>query len=418
MRCAAAPGAIATPPDMRPPDDPIYLDYPATTPVDPRVTAAMAPWWTDGAANPHAADHARGVAAAQAVTRARADVAGAIGARAADIVFTSGATESANLAVKGAALAARPRGRDHVVTVATDHVCVLESARWLEGRGFAVTIQPVDGHGRLDLDRLDAALSDRTALVSAMAVNNETGVRHPLAEIGALCRRHGALFHTDAAQAFGRIDLDVAADAIDLLSLSGHKIYGPPGIGALYVRATPPVPLEPLIHGGGQERGLRAGTVPVALAVGLGRASVLAQAERAEEQVRIAGLEARLLDRLDRLLGPLVLAGAGASRIPGILTLTFAGASAEDVMAACPDLALSSGAACTAATGVPSPVLTAMGYDAVAADASLRLGLGRFTTAAEVDRAADRLAAGVQAVRAGAPEWPIRPALASTPGFR
>lgn len=400
--------------------DRIYLDYPAATPVDPRVTAAMAPWWTDRAANPHAADHERGAAAARAVAQARADVAGAIGARAADIVFTSGATEAVNLAVKGAALAARRSGRDHVITVATDHACNMASVRWLEGQGFAVTILPVDGQGRLNLGRLETALSDRTALVSAMAVNNETGVRHPVAEIGALCRRHGALFHTDAAQAFGRIALDVTADSIDLLSLSGHKIYGPAGIGALYVRATPPVPLEPLIHGGGQERGLRAGTVPLALAVGLGYAAVIVQTERSEEQARIADLEARLMDRLERLLGPLAPAGAGAPRMPGILTLTFAGASAEDVMAACPGLALSSGAACASAIGAPSPVLTAMGYDAAAADASLRLGIGRFTTAAEVDRAVDCLAAAVQSARSGVPtpEWPKAQALASTPAFR
>src|SRR5438270_4951363 len=277
---------------------PVYLDYQATTPTDPRVVAAMLPYFTEKFGNPHSTSHGFGREAAAAVEQARGKVAALIGADSREIVFTSGATESNNAALKGAMRFLRDERRadkDHIVTVATEHKCVLETCHELEREGFSLTILPVGQDGLLDPDILVAAIGPRTALVSVMAVNNEIGVIQPLARIGALCRSRGVLFHTDAAQAVGKVPLDVDAMQIDLLSISGHKLYGPKGIGALYVRRRPRVRLAPLIDGGGQERGFRSGTLPTPLCVGLGRACAIAQAEMAAESGAVDALRRRLL---------------------------------------------------------------------------------------------------------------------------
>jgi cysteine desulfurase len=382
----------------------IYLDYQATTPTDSRVVDAMMPYFTEEFGNPHSVQHAMGRRAEAAVERARAQVAELIGADAREIVFTSGATESNNLAIKGAARFARDKaGRDHVITCATEHKCVLESVRRLEAEGIAVTVLPVLPDGHLDLDRLRAAITERTALVSIMAVNNEIGVIAPMAEIGALCRARGVLFHTDAAQAVGKIPVDVEAMKIDLMSISGHKLYGPKGIGALYVRRRPRVRLEPLIDGGGQERGLRSGTVPVPLAVGLGEACAIAGREMAAEAERLLALRRRLYDGLAGRLTGVGLNGDAERRVPGNLNISFAGVGAEALLARLDDVALSSGSACTSASVEPSYVLRALGLPDALANASLRIGLGRFTTAADVDEAVGRIAEAVEALRRGGP---------------
>jgi cysteine desulfurase len=380
----------------------VYLDYQATTPTDPRVVDAMMPYFTQEFGNPHSIQHAMGRDAEAAVERARAQIAELIGAEAREIVFTSGATESNNLAIKGAARFARDHmGRSHVITVATEHKCVLESARRLEDEGVTLTILPVQPDGHLDLDRLRAAITERTALVSVMAVNNEIGVIAPLGEIGALCRERGVLFHTDAAQAVGKIPVDVEAMKIDLLSISGHKLYGPKGIGALYVRRRPRVRLVPLIDGGGQERGLRSGTLPTPLIVGLGEAAVLAGREMAVEAARLHTLRRRLQDGLAARLSGVTLNGDAERRIAGNLNLSFAGVEAEALIARLGDVAVSSGSACTSASVEPSYVLRALGLSDALANASLRIGLGRFTTEADIDHAVTRLAEAVEALRRG-----------------
>jgi cysteine desulfurase len=367
---------------------PIYLDNQATTRCDPRVVEAMLPWFTENFANPHSAEHAMGRAAEAAVEAARAQVAALIGAEAREIVFTSGATESNNIAIKGAARFARDGARRRVVTVATEHKCVLESVRDLAGEGFEPVVLPVRGDGTLDPAVLEAALAVPTLLVSIMAVNNETGVIQDLATLGPIAKRAGALLHTDAAQAAGKIPLDVAAWGIDLLSISGHKLYGPKGVGALYVRRRPRVRLAPLFSGGGQERGLRSGTLPAPLIVGLGVACALAVAEMADEAVRIAALRARLLRRLQAGLPGIAVNGSVAARIAGNLNLVFPAASAQAIMAAAPDLCVSTGSACSSAEVEPSYVLRALGLSDAAAARTLRLGIGRFTSADDIDIAA------------------------------
>ncbi|HEX7007731.1 MAG TPA: IscS subfamily cysteine desulfurase [Alphaproteobacteria bacterium] len=382
----------------------VYLDYQATTPTDPRVVEAMMPYFTEEFGNPHSIQHAPGRRAEAAVERAREQVANLIGAEAREIVFTSGATESNNLAIKGAARFARDKaGRDHVITVATEHKCVLESARRLESEGIAVTVLPVGADGQIDLDELRAAMTERTSLVSIMAVNNEIGVIAPLAEIGALCRERGVLFHTDAAQAVGKIPVDVEAMKIDLLSISGHKLYGPKGVGALYVRRRPRARLEPIIDGGGQERGLRSGTLPTPLVVGLGEASAIAGREMAEEAERLLALRRRLYDGLTARLAGVTLNGDPERRVPGNLNLSFAGVEAEALMARLDDVAVSSGSACTSASVEPSYVLRAMGVPDALANASVRIGLGRFTTEADIDHAIARIAEVVEDLRRAGP---------------
>jgi cysteine desulfurase len=380
---------------------PIYLDYQATTPADPRVVEVMLPYFSRQFGNPHSRHHSIGWAAEDAVEAARRQVAALIGARARDMVFTSGATESNNLAIKGAARC-DPQ-RNEIVTVATEHICVLESCASLQAQGARVTILPVDAGGLVDLGRLAGALTDNTALVSVMAVNNEIGVIQPLAAIGRLCRDRGIAFHTDAAQAAGKIALDVEAMNIDLLSLSSHKLYGPMGIGALYVRRGLDCRLSPLFDGGGQERGLRSGTLPLPLCVGFGAACEIAGAEMTAEAARLTALRDAMLAALRHRLPDIGLNGDATVRVAGNLNIAFAGIDAEDLMIALPDVALSSGSACSSASVEPSYVLRALGLDDTQARASLRIGLGRFTTTEEIDRAVDRLTEEVERLRAQGP---------------
>jgi len=382
----------------RPNTMPIYLDNQASTRVDPRVLEAMLPYFTEQFGNPHSASHAYGRVAEEAIEMARGEIAALIHADPREIVFTSGATESNNLAIKGAAHFARahPQGekpRDHIVTLTTEHKCVLESCLQLEREGFRVTYLPVEPSGLVSLAALEAALTESTLLVSVMAAHNEIGVIQPLAEIGALCRAKGVLFHSDAAQAFGKIPLDVEALKVDLLSISGHKIYGPKGVGALYVRRRPRVRLLPLIDGGGQERGLRSGTLPTPLCIGIGRAAAIAADEMEDEAVRLHRLRDRLWSDLSRRVRGLQLNGDAEHRLPGSLNFGFPGIAALELIEACPGIAISTGSACTSATVEPSYVLRALGLSEAEANSGIRIGLGRFTTAAEVDFAIDALAA-------------------------
>ena len=381
------------------PNHPVYLDNQATTPCDPRVVAAMLPWFTERFGNPHSTEHAMGRQAEQAVEAARAQVAALIGADPREIVLTSGATESNNIAIKGAARfhAARfntSSERRRIVTVATEHKCVLESVADLAAEGFEPVMLPVGADGLLDPAVLAEALRVPTLLVSVMAVNNETGVVQDLPTLAAITREAGALFHTDAAQAAGKIPLNVAG--IDLLSLSGHKLYGPKGVGALYVRRRPRVRLAPLFSGGGQERGLRAGTLPTPLVVGFGEACRLAALEMVAEAARLTLLRDRLLAGL-RV--PVTINGSFARRVPGNLNLTLP-YPALDVLRSQPDLCVSTGSACSSAAIEPSYVLRAMGLAPEQAARTLRVGLGRFTSAADVDFAAAALSAAP--VRSGA----------------
>lgn len=378
----------------------VYLDYQATTPVDHRVVAAMLPFFTEAYGNPHSRSHAYGREAERAVEEARVRVASVIGARSREIVFTSGATESNNLAIKGAA-EFRRGDRDHIVTCVTEHKCVLESCRALEGKGFSVSYLPVGASGLVDLDHLAASITDRTCLVSIMAVNNEIGVIQPLAAIGALCHTRGALLHTDAAQAVGKIALDVDSLGIDLMSLSAHKVYGPKGIGALYVRRRPRTRLVAQMSGGGQERGLRSGTLPTPLCVGLGAACSLAETERPDESARLLRLRQRLLAAIAEAVPDAVLNGDPVARLPGNLNIAFPGVNAEALMESMPDVAISSGSACTSTAVEASYVLRALGLDTALAAGSVRIGLGRFTTEAEVEFAAQRIIATVTEQRRG-----------------
>lgn len=374
-------------------DRPIYLDYQATTPTDPRVVEAMLPYFTEKFGNPGSATHTFGHEAEQAVEAARAQLAALIGAEPREIVFTSGATESNNLAIKGAAYFHRPLGRDHIVTVATEHKCVLEAAKTLERDGFRVTFLGVDADGLVDPEAVKRAVHSRTAVVSVMAANNEIGVIQPIREIAAICRAAGALFHTDAAQAVGKISFNVNELGVDLASISGHKMYGPKGIGALYVRRRPRARIAPLIDGGGQERGLRSGTLPTPLIVGIGTAAVIAQAEMAQESIRLIRLRRRFLVRIEKLVPGIQLNGDSERRLPGNLNLSFPGVNAAELMENCPAVAVSSGSACSSAELEPSYVLRALGFSDERAAASIRVGLGRMTTEGEIDRAADLLAA-------------------------
>jgi cysteine desulfurase len=384
------------------PPRPVYLDYQATTPVDARVLDAMLPYFREKFGNPHSTSHALGREAAEAVERARAQVAALIGADPREIVFTSGATESNNLAIKGAARFLREHC-NRVVTLETEHKCVLESARRLEREGFEVAVLPVGPDGLADLDALAAAIDERTALVSVMAANNEIGVIQPLAEIGALAHAKGALFHTDAAQGVGKLPIDVEAMHIDLLSISGHKIYGPKGIGALYVRRRPRVRLDPLFDGGGQERGHRSGTLPAPLCVALGEACAVAATEMAGEGARLGTLRNRLLQRLREGVPDLRVNGDLDRRLPGNLNVAFPGVDALALLDTLPELALSTGSACTSAEVEPSYVLKALGLDDALAIGAVRIGLGRFTTEAEIEFAAEALTAAVRRQRAESP---------------
>src|SRR5215813_12913064 len=383
---------------------PIYLDYQATTPCDPRVVQAMLPYFTEKFGNPHSRNHSYGWESEEAVEKARKQVADLIGADEKEIIFTSGATESNNLALKGVAHFYKDR-KNHIITVATEHKCVLDSCRHLELEGFKVTYLPVLQNGLVDLEQLKAAITDKTAIVSIMSVNNEIGVIQPIAEIGAICRERKVYFHTDAAQAAGKIPLDVDAMKIDLMSISGHKIYGPKGIGALYVRRKPRVRLEAMIHGGGQERGMRSGTLPTPLCVGLGEACAIAQREMGAEAERLKGLRDRFYKRIKDKLPEVYLNGDLDSRIPGNLNLSFAYVEGEGLMMGIKDLAVSSGSACTSASLEPSYVLRALGVEEELAHTSLRIGLGRFTTEQDVDYAVEHIVESVQRLRSMSPLW-------------
>ena len=382
--------------------DMIYLDAHATTPVDPRVLDAMLPLLRDQVGNASSLDHAAGRRTRDAVDAARRQVAAVIGASHKDIVFTSGATEADNLAIKGVAESAADRddGRgDHIVTLATEHRAVLDTCRHLESRGCRVTVLPVGGDGLIDLAALEAALEPKTILVSVMAANNEIGVLQPLAAIGRLTKARGILFHTDAAQAFGRIPLDVNAMGIDLLSISAHKIHGPQGVGALYVRTRQPtVRLAPLFDGGGHERGLRPGTLNAPGIVGLGAASALAATEMTAEAARLASLRDRLLEGLRAAIDGVHVNGSLAHRLPNNLNVSIEGAD-ETLASRLDGLAVSAGSACASGSIEASYVLRALGVPAMLAHGTLRFGLSRFTTAAEIDQAIVIVRDGVERLR-------------------
>ncbi|MGH9749094.1 MAG: cysteine desulfurase family protein, partial [Candidatus Polarisedimenticolia bacterium] len=380
-----------------------YMDYQATTPVDPRVLETMLPMFSREFGNPASRSHAFGWRAEEVVLKSRQQIARLLRADPKEILFSSGATESNNLAILGSVTPLRGRG-DHVITGATEHPSVLDPFRELERRGLRVTVLPVDRHGRIDPDDVGKAIGERTILVSLMAANNEVGTLHPIAAIGRICKARGVLFHTDAAQAAGSMPLDVETMGIDLLSLSAHKMYGPKGIGALYVRRkNPRVVLEPLLYGGGQERGLRSGTLNVPGIVGLGAACALAAAEMEGEARRLAALRDRLQSGILAAVGDVQLNGHPIERLPHNLNLSFAHVEGEALMMALDEVAVSSGSACSSASKEPSPVLRAMGRDATQAQTSLRFSLGRFTTAAEVERVIEQVAGAVRRLRAISP---------------
>ncbi|MBC6404427.1 MAG: aminotransferase class V-fold PLP-dependent enzyme [Rhodospirillales bacterium] len=381
---------------------PIYLDFQATAPCDPAVVEAMLPYFTGRFGNPHSVEHAFGWQAEEAVEEARAALAALIGAEAREIVFTSGATEANNLAIKGAARFRRRQGRTKVVTLASEHKCVLESVRSLAEEGFEAVFLPVRPDGSADLERLAGAVDETTALVSVMAANNEIGTLQPLAEIAGIVHAQGAWLHSDAAQAAGKVTLNVRDPDLDLVSISGHKMYGPKGIGALFVRRRPRVRLEPLFSGGGQERGLRSGTLAPPLCVGLGKAAALCGQVLEEETARLWGLQRRLRGALRAGLPALRFNGHPQRRLPGNLNVTFPGVDAQALLRAVPQLALSTGSACSSASVEPSYVLRAIGLDEAAARASVRIGLGRTTTQDDVDRAAALLIAAASALQAAA----------------
>ncbi len=378
---------------------PIYLDFHATTPVDPRVLEAMLPYFSEHFGNAASRTHAYGWKADAAVETARRQVAALLGASAKEVVFTSGATESNNLAIKGAARALKSRG-NHIVTVVTEHKAVLDSCKRLEHEGFEITRLGVGSEGRIDLDQLREAVTERTVLVSVMAANNEIGVLQPLAEIGAIAHERGALMHTDAVQAVGKVPFNVAELPVDLASITAHKFYGPKGAGALYVRrGDARLELDPLIDGGGHERGLRSGTLNVTGIVGLGKACEIAKAEMTSDRDRIGALRDRLLDRLRAAVGGLHVNGSLEDRLPNNLNVSFQGISGESLLVGIDDICVSAGSACSSGSEEPPYVLVALGLDPDLARASLRFGLGRTTTEAEIDYTSDKVASVVRQLR-------------------
>lgn len=382
----------------------LYLDAQATTAVDPRVLDAMLPYLTNFYGNPHSRTHAYGWETEKAVEKAREQVAKLICADPREIIFTSGATESNNIAVKGVARFYGAK-KKHVITTQTEHKCVLDSCRALEGEGFQITYLPVKTNGIIDMAELEKAITPETSLVSIMTVNNEIGVIQPIADIGALCRSKKVFFHTDAAQAIGKIPLDVNQMNIDLMSISGHKIYGPKGIGALYVRRRPRVRLEPIQSGGGQERGLRSGTVPAPLVVGIGEACEVALEEMDFDHKWIEFLSQRLINKVNSELEQVIRNGDPDHTYPGCVNLSFAYVEGESLLMALKDVALSSGSACTSASLEPSYVLRAIGADEDLAHSSIRFGIGRFTTVEEVDYTADKVIKHVKRLREMSPLW-------------
>ena len=378
---------------------PIYLDNQATTPLDPRVLEAMMPYLTNKFGNAASRNHSFGWEAEAAVEQAREQIAALIGASSKEIIFTSGATESDNLALKGVAELYKERG-NHIITQVTEHKAILDTCKRLEKHGYRVTYLPVEADGRISLEALEAAITPETILVSIMAANNEIGVLQPIREIGALCRKHNVLFHTDGVQALGKIPVDVNADNIDLLSLSGHKIYGPKGVGALYVRRrNPRVQVGAQMDGGGHERGMRSGTLNVPGIVGLGKACELARLEMAEESKRLMALRDKLKAGIEAQLDHVHVNGSWEHRLPMNLNMSFLYVEGESLLMGINDVAVSSGSACTSATLEPSYVLKALGLGDDVAHSSIRFGLGRFSTEAEVDYVIAKVVAVVKKLR-------------------
>ncbi|KAJ3415075.1 cysteine desulfurase [Chytridiales sp. JEL 0842] len=383
---------------------PIYLDMQATSPLDPRCLDAMLPYFTQQYGNPHSRTHQYGWESEQAVEDARKYIADLINADPKEIIFTSGATEANNMSIKGVARFYKSR-KNHIITTQTEHKCVLDSCRVLQDEGFDVTYLPVQTNGLINLKDLENAIRPETSLVSIMTVNNEIGVIQPISEIGAICRAKKIFFHTDAAQAAGKIPLDVNAMNVDLMSLSGHKLYGPKGIGALYCRRRPRVRLEPLISGGGQERGLRSGTVPTPLVVGMGEACRVAMAEMEYDSKRIKMLSERLIKGITSKVTHVIRNGDTDASYPGCVNLSFQYVEGESLLMALKQIALSSGSACTSASLEPSYVLKAIGSDDEAAHSSIRFGIGRFTTEEEVDFVISEVVRHVDRLRELSPLW-------------
>ena len=382
---------------------PIYLDYSATTPVDPRVAAKMIPWLTEHFGNPASRSHAYGWEAEKAVEDAREQVAALVNADAKEIIWTSGATESNNLAIKGAAHFYKGKGK-HLITVKTEHKAVLDTVRELEREGFEATYLDVQENGLIDLEVLKAAIRPDTIVVSVMFVNNEVGVVQPIAEIGEICREKGIVFHVDAAQATGKVDIDLDRLKVDLMSFCAHKTYGPKGIGALYVRRKPRVRLEAQMHGGGHERGLRSGTLATHQIVGMGESFRIAREEMAEENARVGKLRDRLLAGLTDLEATFVN-GDLAQRVPHNLNISFAYVEGESLIMAVKDIAVSSGSACTSASLEPSYVLRALGRNDELAHSSIRFTIGRFTTEEEIDYTIKLLHDKIGKLRELSPLW-------------
>ncbi len=383
---------------------PIYLDYSATTPVDPRVAEKMIPYLCENFGNPASRSHSYGWKAEAAVEEAREQVAALVGADPKEIVWTSGATESNNLAIKGAAnFYASTKGK-HIITVKTEHKAVLDTVREMERQGFEATYLDVQENGLIDLEAFKAAIRPDTVLASVMFVNNEVGVIQPIAELGEICREKGVIFHVDAAQATGKVDIDLSRLKVDLMSFSAHKTYGPKGIGALYVRRKPRVRLEAQMHGGGHERGFRSGTLATHQIVGMGEAFRIAREEMTEENIRISKLHDKLLKGLQDIEATFVN-GDLEHRVPHNLNISFAYVEGESMIMAIKDLAVSSGSACTSASLEPSYVLRALGRDDELAHSSIRFSIGRFTTEEEIDYAINLLHAKIQKLRDLSPLW-------------
>jgi cysteine desulfurase len=384
---------------------PIYMDNHATTRCDPRVVEAMLPFFSEIYGNAASRNHEFGWVAEQAVEEARGRIAKLIGATSKEIVFTSGATESDNLAIKGVAEMYRGKG-NHIITQQTEHKAVLDTCKRLEKHGYRVTYLQVQKGGRIDLDELKRAMDDQTILVTIMAANNEIGVLQPIREIGAICHEHGVLFHTDAVQTVGKVPFNVIEDNVDLASISAHKLYGPKGVGALYVRRkNPRVQLIAQIDGGGHERGMRSGTLNVPGIVGLGKACEIAGAEMAAESLRLAALRARLTDKIMGQLDECYINGSMEHRLPGNINISFAYVEGESLLMGMHDVAVSTGSACTSATIEPSYVLKALGVDDDLAHSSIRFGIGRFNTEAEVDYVAKRVVETVKRLRELSPVY-------------
>jgi cysteine desulfurase len=378
---------------------PVYMDNHATTPMDPRVLDEMLPYFMEKFGNAASRNHSFGWAAEEGVETARERIAKLIGATTKEVIFTSGATESDNLAIKGVAEMYREKG-NHIITAVTEHKAVLDTCKRLEKNGYRVTYMPVQKDGLVDLDDLKRAMDDKTILVTIMYANNEIGVLQPVAEIGKLCHERGVIFHTDATQAIGKVPVDVIKQNIDLASISAHKMYGPKGVGALYVRRkNPRVQVSAIIDGGGHERGMRSGTLNVPSIVGLGKACAIALEEMSREAVRLSGLRDRLRDRIMGRLDEVYINGSTDHRLPGNLNISFAYVEGESLLMGINDIAVSSGSACTSATLEPSYVLKALGTGDDLAHSSIRFGIGRFNTEAEVDYVADRVVETVERLR-------------------